>query len=132
MGTDPEVEETETEDLDGVDPLAEGAVEEDELDEDGPADDDDDDDDELDEVPVTAAGKASALRLLELLVEKKGLALHAKKPGKELIESVARVLESPLPIKVRAGKLSNAIVDSEDVDDLFVDDEILIEILKRW
>ena len=132
MGTDPEVEETETEDLDGVDPLAEGAIEDDELDEDGPADDAEDDDDELDEVPVTAAGKASALRLLELLVEKKGLALHDKEPGRELIESVARVLESPLPIKVRAGKLSNAIVDSEDVDDLFVDDEILIEILKRW
>jgi hypothetical protein len=98
-----------------------------------PAEDqaDDDDAEELD-VPATAAGKASAARLLDLLVEKKALALHAKKPGTELIEAVGRVLESPLPIKARANKLSDAIVDSEDVDELFLDDETLIELLKRW
>ena len=98
---------------------------------------DDELDDELDEdalelTKVSAAAKASAARLIELLVEKKGLALLAKKPGTALLEAVARVVESPLPVKVRASKLSEALVDSEDVDDLFVDDEILGEILKRW
>lgn len=93
---------------------------------------DDDDDDALEDVPASAAGRASAVRLLEFLIEKKALALHAKKPGTELIEKVGRLLESPAPVKARAAQLSDEIVDSEDVDDLFVDDEVLIELLKRW
>lgn len=92
----------------------------------------DDDDIELEEIPATAAGKASAARLIDLLVEKKALALHAKKPGAALIEATARVLESPLPMKVKAGRLSDAIVDSDDVDELFIDDETMTELLKRW
>lgn len=92
----------------------------------------DEDDEEAEEVPASAAGRASAARLLEFLVEKKALALHAKKPGTELVEKVARVLESPSPVKARATRLSDAIVDSDDVDELFVDDESLIELLKRW
>ncbi|UJR84931.1 Hypothetical protein I5071_70100 [Sandaracinus amylolyticus] len=83
-------------------------------------------------VPASAAGRASAARLLELLVEKKALALLAKKPGNELIEKVARVLESPAAVKARASRLSDVIVDSDDVDELFIDDETLIELLKRW
>ncbi len=94
--------------------------------------DEDDDDAEGEEVPATAAGKASALRLLELMVEKKALALHAAKPGKDLIEAVARAIEWPGPVAQRANKLSNAIVDSEDVDELFIDDDTLGELLKRW
>jgi hypothetical protein len=93
---------------------------------------DDDEDGEAEDVPATAQGKASAQRLLDLMVEKKALALHAAKPGKELIENVARAIEWPGPIAQRASKLSNAIVDSEDVDELFVDDETLMELLKRW
>lgn len=93
---------------------------------------DDEDDEELEDVPASAAGRASAVRLLDLLVEKKALALHAKKPGTELIEKVGRILESPAPVKARAARLSDDIVDSEDVDELFVDDETLIELLKRW
>lgn len=94
---------------------------------------DDDDGEELDDAaPASAAGRASAARLLELLIEKKVLALHAKKPGKELVETVARVLESPAALKARATRLSDAIVESDDVDELFIDDETLIELLKRW
>lgn len=94
---------------------------------------DEDEGDELDEeAPASAAGRASASRLLELLIEKKVLALHAKKPGNELVEKVARVLESPAALKARATRLSDAIVDSDDVDELFIDDETLIELLKRW
>lgn len=95
-------------------------------------DEDESDDAELEDVPATAAGRASAQRLLDLMVEKKALALHADKPGKELVEAVARAIEWPGPIVQRANKLSNAIVDSDDVDELFVDDDTLIELLKRW
>ena len=38
----------------------------------------------------------------------------------------------PGPVAQRASKLSIAIVDSEDVDELFIDDETLAELLKRW
>jgi hypothetical protein len=93
---------------------------------------DDEDDDELEDIPASAAGRASAVRLLDFMVEKKALALHAKKPGTELVEKVGRILESPAPVKARASLLSEIIVDSEDVDELFVDDETLIELLKRW
>ena len=97
-------------------------------------DEDEDDEAEPIDVPASAAGKASALRLLTMLVEKEGLALAdgVKKPGTKLIEAVARVLEAPGSLSARASKLSDAIVDSEDVDDLFVDDDVLVEILKRW
>lgn len=93
---------------------------------------DEDEDAEGEDVPASAAGRASAQRLLDLMVEKKALALHADKAGKELIEAVARAIEWPGPIAQRATKLSNAIVDSDDVDELFVDDDTLIELLKRW
>lgn len=112
-------------------------LEEEELDE-GPdaALDDDDEDDDADpiDVPASAAGKASALRLLDMLVEKEALALQGgvKKPGAKLIEAVAKVLESPGSLSARATKLSDAIVDSDDVDDFFLDDDVLVEILKRW
>jgi hypothetical protein len=97
-------------------------------------DEDEDDESEPIDVPASAAGKASALRLIAMLVEKDGLALAdgVKKPGAKLIEAVARVLEAPGSLSSRASKLSDAIVDSEDVDDLFVDDDVLVEILKRW
>jgi hypothetical protein len=109
-------------------------VAEDELDDGPDAAIEEDEDDEADpiDVPASAAGKASALRLLDMLVEKEALALSAKKPGPSLIEAVAKVLESPGSLSARATKLSDAIVDSEDVDDLFVDDDVLVEILKRW
>lgn len=94
--------------------------------------DDDDDDDAVEDVPATAEGKASAVRLIELLLEKKALALHVAKPSTSLIEAVARALEWPGPVNRRANKLSDAIVDSDDVDELFVDDDTLGEILKRW
>ena len=94
--------------------------------------DDEDEDGEAEDVPATAVGKASAQRLLDLMVEKKALALHAGKPGKDLIEAVARAIEWPGPVAQRASKLSNAIVDSDDVDELFVDDDTLVELLKRW
>lgn len=94
--------------------------------------DESDDDGEAEDVPATAAGKASAVRLLDLMVEKKALALHVAKPGKALIEAVARAIEWPGPVAARAQRLSDAIVDSEDVDELFVDDETMIELLKRW
>jgi hypothetical protein len=99
-------------------------------DEDG--DDDEDEEGEGEDVPATATGRASAQRLLDLMVEKKALQLHAAKAGKELIEAVARAIEWPGPVAQRASKLSNAIVDSEDVDELFIDDETLAELLKRW
>ena len=93
----------------------------------------DESDDELGEdIPVTAAGKASALRLLDLLVEKKALQLHGDKPSAGLIEVVARALEWPGPPGRKAARLSEAVVDHDDVDDLFVDDDTLAEILKRW
>ncbi|MDQ3032348.1 MAG: hypothetical protein M3Y87_08040 [Myxococcota bacterium] len=116
------------------DVLGAGAGDEEETEEglDLAAADGDDDDDELEDLPASAQGRASAVRLLEFLLEKKALALHAKKPGTELIEKVGRLLESPAPVKARAARLSEEIVDSEDVDDLFVDDEVLIELLKRW
>lgn len=118
-------DELENEDLDaGEDEIA--AIEPDF------AADEDEGEDFEDEAPVSAAGRASAARLLELLIEKKVLALHAKKPGNELVERVARVLESPAALRARATRLSDAIVDSEDVDELFIDDETLIELLKRW
>ncbi|AKF11565.1 hypothetical protein [Sandaracinus amylolyticus] len=96
------------------------------------ADEDEEGEEAEEGVPASAAGRASAARLLELLVEKKALALLAKKPGNELIEKVARVLESPAAVKARASRLSDVIVDSDDVDELFIDDETLIELLKRW
>lgn len=91
-----------------------------------------DEDLDFEEAPASAAARASAARLLELLVEKKALALYVKEPGSALIERVAQILESPLPLKTRASKISEAIVDSEDVDDFFLDDETLSELLKRW
>lgn len=93
---------------------------------------DEDEEGEGEDVPATAVGRASAQRLIDLMIEKKALALHAGKPGKDLIEAVARAIEWPGPLAQRAGKLSNAIVDSEDVDELFIDDETLAELLKRW
>lgn len=109
---------------------------EDELDDPDAAIEDDDEDDDADpiDVPASAAGKASALRLIDMLIEKEGLALapKVKRPGAALIESVAKILESPGSLSARAGKLSEVIVDSPDVDDLFVDDDVLVEILKRW
>lgn len=114
-------------------PLA--PLEEDEHDEtDDLADEEDDDDDDADviDVPASAAGKASALRLLDLLVEKGALQLRAKKVGPKLIEQVAKTLESPGSTSTRATRLSDTIVDSDDVDELFVDDDTLVEILKRW
>jgi hypothetical protein len=122
-------------------PSAKKSDEDDRLVEDADAalDEDDDDLDDEDEgegegedVPATAAGRASAQRLLDLMLEKKALALHADKPGKDLIEAVARSIEWPGPVSERASKLSNAIVDSEDVDELFIDDDTLGELLKRW
>lgn len=97
-------------------------------------DDEDEDEDEPIEIPATAVGKASAQRLLDLLVEKGGLAMASKnkKAGNALIEAVAKILEAPGSLSARASKLSETIVDSEDVDDLFVDDDVLAEILKRW
>lgn len=83
-------------------------------------------------LPASDAGRASAVRMLDLLVEKRALALHKAKPGKRLIEKVAQVLESRGPLNQRAAKLSETIVDSKDVDELFVDDETLMELLKRW
>ena len=104
-----------------------------ELDEDDDLDEDDEEDEEEGEdVPATAGGKASAVRLLDLMLEKKALALHKGKPGADLIEAVARAIEWPGPVAQRANKLSNAIVDSEDVDELFIDDDTLAELLKRW
>ncbi len=117
----------------GLDPLAmdeEEAVEGLELAH--SADDEDDEDGEIEEIAASAAGRASAARLIELLVEKKALALHSKKPGSALLEKVGRILESPAPVKSRATRLSEIIVDSDDVDDLFIDDETLSELLKRW
>lgn len=103
-----------------------------ELDDEADLEDEGDDDEVLEEVAATAEGKASAARLLDLLVEKKGLALHSAKPSPKLIDAVARALEWPGPINKRASKLSDAIVDSDDVDELFVDDDTLEQILKRW
>lgn len=94
--------------------------------------DDADDDGDVIDVPASAAGKASAQRLLDLLAEKGALQLHAKKVGPKLIEDVAKILESPGPTSTRATRLSDTIVDSDDVDELFVDDNTLVEILKRW
>lgn len=125
--TDDEVEPT----ADPADPAIERAGADPDLDDDDLADEDDDDI-ELDDIPATAEGKASAARLIDLLVEKKGLALLVAKPSPKLIDTVARALEWPGPIAKRASKLSDAIVDSDDVDDLFVDDDTLAEILKRW
>jgi hypothetical protein len=117
----------------GLDPLAMDEEEAEEgLDLAQIADDDDDNDGEIEEIAASAAGRASAARLIELLVEKKALALHSKKPGSALLEKVGRILESPAPVKSRAARLSEIIVDSDDVDDLFIDDETLIELLKRW
>lgn len=125
--TDDEVEPT----ADPADPGIEREGADPDLDDDDLADEDDDDI-ELDDIPATAEGKASAARLIDLLVEKKGLALLVAKPSPKLIDTVARALEWPGPIAKRASKLSDAIVDSDDVDDLFVDDDTLAEILKRW
>lgn len=94
--------------------------------------DDAEDDGDVIDVPASAAGKASAQRLLDLLAEKGALQLHAKKVGPKLIEAVAKILESPGPTASRATRLSDTIVDSDDVDELFVDDNTLVEILKRW
>lgn len=100
----------------------------------GEDDDEDEDDDEPLEIPASPQGKASALRLIDLLVEKGGLAManKTKRPGAELIDAVAKILEAPGSLSARASKLSEAIVESEEVDDLFVDDDVLAEILKRW
>lgn len=87
---------------------------------------------DFEDVPASQSGRASASRLLDLLLESKQLALHAKKPGKALIEKVARVLESPLPARQKASKITDAIVESDDVDELFLDDETLAELLRRW
>lgn len=93
---------------------------------------DEDSEDDLVEEAVSAESKASALRLLTLLVEKKGLQLHVEKPSADLIEAVARVLDWPGPPARKATKMSEMVVDHDDVDDLFVDDDTLAEILKRW
>jgi len=112
---------------------------ENEINEDDDLDDDLDEDEDLDEgtpftIEASAEGKASAVRLVDLLVEKGGMALSTKnkRPGPKLIESIAKILEAPGTLAARASKLSETIVDSEDVDDLFVDDQVLAEILKRW
>lgn len=96
------------------------------------ADEDDDDDDESD-APLSAATKASAQKLIELLIEKKALQLQPKRSvGPELVEAVGRTLEWPGPPGKKAERLSEILVDSDDVDELFVDDETLAEIVKRW
>lgn len=112
-----------------------GALDEDEGDEDGDLAEDEDDDDADEaviDVPASAAGKASAKRLLDLLVEKGALQLRKQAAGPKLIEGVAKILESPGSTSTRATRLSDLIVDSDDVDELFVDDDTLVEILKRW
>lgn len=134
----PKAKKVEAAPEDDVAPLeaAENEIDEDDDLDDEDEDDLDDDDDEASpfKVEASAEGKASALRLVELLVEKGGMALATKnkKPGPKLIESIAKILEAPGSLSARASKLSDTIVDSEDVDDLFVEDEVLAEILKRW
>lgn len=105
---------------------------EDELDEGEEGDDEDDDGGELIDVPASAAGKASAQRLLDLLSEKGALQLRKKTVGPKLVEAVAKILEAPGSTAGRASRLSDTIVDSDDVDELFVDDETLADLLKRW
>lgn len=83
-------------------------------------------------IPVSAEGRESARRLIDLLVEKELLALYETGASAKLLESVARALEWPGPPSRQASMLSNALVESDDVDELFVDDEMLTEILKRW
>ena len=95
-------------------------------------DEDDEDGGELIDVPASAAGKASAQRLLALLAEKGALQLRKKTVGPKLVEAVAKILEAPGSTSGRASRLSDTIVDSDDVDELFVDDDTLVEILKRW
>lgn len=114
LGAAPEGDEAEGDELDDEDDL------------------DGDDDGEMLDVPASAAGKASAKRLLDLLVEKQALQLRKKEVGPKLVEAVAKILEAPGSTSGRASKLSDTIVDSDDVDELFVDDDTLVEILKRW
>ncbi len=98
---------------------------------DAAADEADEEDEE--EAPVSAASRASAKRLLDLLVEKNALVFAAKKkPGSELIDGVARVIDATGSVTARASRLSDTIVDADEVDELFVDDATLAELLKRW
>ncbi len=86
---------------------------------------------EEDTAPASAGAKASAAKFLQLLVEEKGLALH-KQPGVKLIEAVGRALESTLPLAKRTELMVDAIVDSEDVDELFLDDDKLAKFVRQW
>ena len=56
--------------------------------------DDLDDDGEALDVPASAAGKASAKRLLDLLVEKQALQLRKKEVGPKLVEAVATGIDA--------------------------------------
>ncbi len=103
--------------------------------EDGPDDDEallDDVRDVAASMPVTAESRESARRLVALLLEKEMLALHASPPSAALLDAIARALDWPGPPSRQASLLSSALVDSDDVDELFVGDEVLVEILKRW
>lgn len=95
------------------------------------AEEEDEDDDEGE--PASAAARASAKRLLDLLLEKNALLLEKKKkPSSELIEAMAKIVEGSGSPASRAARLSEAILDADEIEELFVDDATLAEILKRW
>lgn len=125
------IDETPMGELDGA--LGIGIVEPEEDEDEGLDLADEADDDEDDDEPASAAARASAKRLLDLLLEKKAILLEPKaKPSAELIDAMARIVEGSGSPHSRAARLSETILDADEVEELFVDDATLGEILKRW
>jgi hypothetical protein len=92
----------------------------------------DPDEPQFDDIEVSAEARDSAQRFIDFLLERKLLALSVKKPSQALLDELARVLEGPGTPSKKAAALSEVLIGSDDVDDLFVEDESLIAIVKRW
>ena len=78
----------------------------------------------LEEQPASPEARVKAKALLAKLVADKVLAL-LDDPGEDLVENVARAIEADRKPKIRAARLAEAIVESDDVDELFLDDDQL-------
>lgn len=109
-------------DDDDTDSDAEESEDEDDLDE-------DDWDDE--EIELSQEHIQNATRFIDYLVEEKSLSF-AKKPKPELIQSVARVLESFKGPTDKAEALSELLVDADEVEDVYISDERLADAIRKW
>lgn len=93
----------------------------------------DDDDEDAAEGPDQSLGAdGEAKSLLDLLVDGGNLELEGDAEVDGLVTGVAKILAATVPAEVKATRLSQWLLQQEEVADLFIADDDLAEILERW